>query len=135
MDPMPPSEELVARVRATALALPETREEEAWRGTRWRVRQTTFAHLITVLPDRPSSYAEATGHPGPATVLTFRSTGDELLALTNAGLPFFKPAWSPTVVGLVVDDNTDWVEVGELVTESYRCCAPKKLARLLDAAP
>jgi len=86
MDPMPPAEELVARVREIALALPETREEEAWRGTRWRVRQATIAHLITVLPDRPSAYAEATGHPGPATVLTFRSTGDELLALTNAGM-------------------------------------------------
>jgi hypothetical protein len=133
MDPLPPAEDLVVRVRATALALPETREEEAWRGTRWRVRQATIAHLITVLPDRPSSYAEATGLPGPATVLTFRSTGDELLALTSAGLPYFKPPWSPTVVGLVIDDDTDWVEVAELVTESYRFCAPRKLVRLLDS--
>ncbi len=134
MDPMPPAEELVVRVRAIALALPETREEDAWRGTRWRVRQATFAHLITVLPDRPSSYSEATGLPGPATVLTFRSTGDELLALSNAGLPYFKPPWSPTVMGLVVDDETDWAEVAELVTESYRFCAPQKLGRLLDSA-
>ena len=132
MDPMPPAEELVERVREIALALPETREEEAWRGTRWRVRQATVAHLITVLPDRPSSYSEATGHPGPATVLTFRATGDELLALTHAGLPYFKPDWSPTVVGLVIDDDTDWDEVAELVTESYRFCAPQKLRHRLD---
>jgi hypothetical protein len=131
MDPLPPAEELVVRLRRIALALPETREEEAWRGTRWRVRQATFAHLITVLPDRPSSYMEATGLPGPATVLTFRSTGDELLALSNAGLPYFKPDWSPTVVGVVVDDDTDWAEIAELVTESYRFCAPQKLVRLL----
>jgi hypothetical protein len=133
MDPMPPAEELVERVREIALALPETREEEAWRGTRWRVRQATIAHLVTVLPDRPSAYAEATGRPGPATVLTFRATGDELLALTHAGLPYFKPDWSPTIVGLVIDDDTDWDEVAELVTESYRFCAPQKLGRLLDA--
>jgi hypothetical protein len=68
-------------------------------------------------------------------VLTFRSTGDELLALTNAGLPYFKPDWSPTVVGVVIDDDTDWAEIAELVTESYRFCAPQKLGRLLDAPP
>ncbi|MCW2758991.1 MAG: hypothetical protein JWO46_2737 [Nocardioidaceae bacterium] len=132
MDPLPPPEEVVARLRAIALTLPETREEEAWRGTRWRVRQATVAHVLTVLPDRPSAYAEATGLPGPAVVMTFRSTGDELLALSNAGLPFYKPDWSPTIVGLVLDDDTDWEEVAELVTDSYRCCAPQKLVRQLD---
>ena len=50
--------------------------------------------------------------------LTFRATGDELLALTHAGLPFYKPPWSPTIVGMVLDDDTDWSEVAELVTES-----------------
>ncbi len=68
----------------------------------------------------------------PRTVLTFRATGDELLALTHAGLPFYKPPWSPTIVGMVLDDDTDWTEVAELVTESYRSCAPQKLVRLLD---
>jgi hypothetical protein len=33
---------------------------------------------------------------------------------------------------MVLDDDTDWVEVAELVTESYRTCAPQKLVRLLD---
>jgi predicted DNA-binding protein (MmcQ/YjbR family) len=32
----------------------------------------------------------------------------------------------------VLDDDTDWEEVTELVTESYRHCAPQKLARRLD---
>jgi 6-phosphogluconolactonase len=35
---------------------------------------------------------------------------------------------------LDVDDDTDWAEVDDLVTESYRVCAPQKLARLLDEA-
>ena len=65
-------------------------------------------------------------------MLTFRSRGDELLALVHAGWPFYKPPWSPTIVGMVLDDDTDWAEVAELVTESYRVCAPQKLVRLLD---
>jgi hypothetical protein len=68
----------------------------------------------------------------PTTVLTFHAAGDELLALAHAGLPFYKPPWSPTIVGMVVDDDTDWAEVADLVTESYRVHAPQKLVRLLD---
>ena len=40
--------------------------------------------------------------------------------------------WSVTIIGLVLDDDTDWDEVAELVTESYRLCAPQKLVRQLD---
>ncbi|WP_200956839.1 MmcQ/YjbR family DNA-binding protein [Phycicoccus sp. Root563] len=64
-------------------------------------------------------------------MLTFRSSGDELAALSNAGPPFYKPPWSPTVVGMVLDKDTDWDEVAELVTESYSCCAPQTLRRRL----
>ena len=58
--------------------------------------------------------------------------GDELHALAHMGPPFYQPQWSPTIVGMVLDDDTDWEEVTELVTESYRHCAPQKLARRLD---
>jgi hypothetical protein len=99
---------------------------------RWRIRSATFAHVMVAQEGYESAYRDITGDASPRTVLTFRATGDELLALTHAGLPFYKPPWSPTIVGLVLDDNTDWTEVGELITESYRFCAPKKLAGLLD---
>ena len=36
------------------------------------------------------------------------------------------------IVAPILDDETDWAEVAELVTESYRFCAPQKLARQLD---
>ena len=78
------------------------------------------------------AYRDVTGATEPTTVLTFRSSGDELLALVHAGPPFYRPPWSPTVIGMVLDDDTDWAEVTELVTESYRFCAPQKLVRLLD---
>jgi predicted DNA-binding protein (MmcQ/YjbR family) len=33
---------------------------------------------------------------------------------------------------VVLTDDTDWEEICELVTESYRILAPKKLIALLD---
>jgi hypothetical protein len=32
----------------------------------------------------------------------------------------YQPPWSRTVVGMVLDGDTDWDEVAELVVESYR---------------
>ncbi len=127
-----PSGDVVTRVASTALALPDAYEEDAWTGVRWRVRNKTFAHVLVAQEGYTSAYRDMTGVREPTTVLTFRSTGDELLALTHAGPPFYQPPWSPTVVGMVLDDDTDWDEVAELVTESYRFCAPKKLRRRLD---
>lgn len=129
-----PAADVVRRLGAIALALPEAHEEDAWTGVRWRIRQKTFAHVMVAQEGYESAYLAITGEPGPETVLTFRAAGDELLALTHAGLPFYKPPWSPTVVGMVLDGETDWTEVAELVTESYRCCAPQRLVRLLDEA-
>ena len=127
-----PDPTVVARVGVTALALPEAYEEDAWTGVRWRVRGRTFGHVLVVQDGYTSAYREVTGNRNPTTVLTFRADGDELRALQHAGHPFFQAPWSPTVVGMVLDERTDWVEVGELLTESYRFCAPQKLVRRLD---
>ncbi len=131
-----PDPEVVRRIGSIASRLPEIREEEAWTGVRWRVRQRTVAHVMVAQPGYESSYRDITGDASVRTVLTFHATGDELLALTHAGPPFYKPPWSPTIVGMVLADDaaggTDWDEVAELVTESYRFCAPHKLVRLLD---
>ncbi|MEI5674674.1 MULTISPECIES: MmcQ/YjbR family DNA-binding protein [unclassified Nocardioides] len=127
-----PAADVVRRVATTATALPEAYEEDAWTGVRWRIRTKTFAHVMVAQEGYESSYRDITGDPTPRTVLTFHSVGDELLALTHAGLPFYKPPWSGSIVGLVLDDGTDWDEVAELVTDSYRLCAPKFLVRRLD---
>lgn len=122
---------LVARVAAICLALPETHEQDAWIGVRWRIRQRTFAHLAHVDPSGGSVFGLAARLGRPADVITFRSSGAELEALVHTGLPFYKPDWSPSVVGMVVDGDTDWSEVTELLTDSYCLMAPKKLARLV----
>ncbi|MGZ4532383.1 MAG: MmcQ/YjbR family DNA-binding protein [Mycobacteriaceae bacterium] len=127
-----PAGNVIARVASTALALPDAYEEDAWTGVRWRVRNKTFAHVLVAQEGYTSAYRDITGVTEPTTVLTFRLSGDELLALTHGGPPFYRPPWSPTVVGMVLDDDTDWDEVAELVTESYRFCAPQKLRRRLD---
>jgi hypothetical protein len=130
-----PDAEVVARLAATALALPEAYEEDAWTGVRWRIRAKTFAHVMVAQAGFESSFRDITGIADPTTVLTFRATGDELLALVHVGLPFYRPPWSPTIVGMVLDEGTDWAEVADLVTESSRLCAPQRLARMLDGAP
>ncbi len=133
-DRIEPAAEVVAKLGTTALQLPEAYEEDAWTGVRWRIRAKTFAHVMVAQAGYESSFREITGVVNPTTVLTFRASGDELLALVHAGMPFYKPPWSPMVVGMVIDDDTDWAEVADLVTESYRVCAPQKLVRLLDDA-
>jgi hypothetical protein len=127
--------EILARLRPVCLGLPEAYEEQAWAGRRWRIRKKTFAHVITIESGWPPAYAHAmrTGPAdGPVTAMTFRSSGAELDALVNSGHPFYKPDWSPTVVGIVLDAGTDWDEVAELLTESYCIMAPQKLVGLLN---
>jgi hypothetical protein len=120
---------LVAQVGAMCLALPEAFEEPAWVGTRWKIRTKTFAHVVHIESGWPPAYAAALGADGPADVLTFRSSGPELAALSDVGPPFFKPVWFTDIVGLVLDDATDWGELAELLTESYCLLAPKQLAQ------
>ena len=123
--------EIVARLRAICMALPEAHEEQAWVGTRWRIRTRTFAHVLAVDTGWPPAYARAAATDGPATLLMFRSEGPERDSLAAAGHPFFMPPWRADEVGLALDDGVDWDEVAELVTESYCVVAPRKLVDLV----
>jgi hypothetical protein len=113
--------EIVGELRAICVGLPEAYEEAAWAGTRWRVRKRTFAHVATADSNR-----------GPASFLTFRSSGTELDVLRSTGHPFYWPGWGTNTMGMVVGDDVDWGEVAELLIESYCIMAPKKLAQLVD---
>jgi YjbR protein len=127
--------EIVDRLRAVCLALPDAYEEQAWVGTRWCVRKKNFAHVLAIDSEWPASYARAVRATGPVTVLTFRSSGPELDALTNAGHPFYRPGWAPNIVGMILEAGADWSEIAELVTESYCIMAPKKLAAQVHQPP
>jgi hypothetical protein len=71
-----------------------------------------------------------TGEPVP--VLVLRADPDERDALLSIGHPFFASRASRDGIGVRLTDDTDWEEIRELVTESYRRLAPKKLTALLD---
>jgi YjbR len=113
-------EHVEAILRKACLELPDAYEERAWAGTRWMVRKRTFAHVLGVNVEDAD----------PLIVLSFRSAGEELEMLRQAGHPFFALGWGRDAMGMVIDDATDWGEVAELVTESFCVVAPKKLVTL-----
>ncbi len=104
----------VARISQTLGQLPEVVEESAWVGTRWRVRGATIAHVF--------------GGEDQLFRITFRGDGDEVAAFAHLGEPYFKVAWGDNVIGLLLDEHTDWGEVAELLTDSYCLQAPQSLA-------
>lgn len=125
----------VARLGDLCLALPEVVEETAWRGTRWRIRGRTFAHVLPLTDGSPPSYAKAAGIDGPAIILTFQITAVERDLFTQLGLPYWAVRWGRDVGGLVLGPDTDWTEIAELVTDSYRLLAPRRLAAQVPGPP
>lgn len=109
--------DVLAELSAICAGLPETVQQQSWGGTRWRIRQGTFAEVTAV-----------EGPDGPVTVLRFCAAGEELEFLFTRGHPFMKAAWGDDVVWMLVEDGVDWDEVRELLTDSYCLFAPKRLA-------
>ena len=109
---------MLERLRAAATALPECREESAWIGHRWRVGQATVAHIF--------------GGEDELFRITLRGDPDDVAAFTHLGSPYFKSDWGSNVIGMLVDEDTDWDEVGELLAISYCIQAPRHLAERVD---
>ncbi len=125
------SEETLARIRQISLALPEATEQRAWVGTRWCIRKRNFAHVVPIADGWPPAYVRATKSDGPITIVTFRTSPAEHTALAALGYPYFTPPWWPDIAGVVIDHHTDWTELAELITESYRLLAPSGLRRAM----
>jgi hypothetical protein len=122
-------EDIVERIRVLCLALPEVTVRVDYSLARARstalsfdIRRRSFCLLVAV--------AGRTGKPVPLLVL--RVDRDERQALLSTGRPFFAPRAGRDRIGVLLTDDTDWGEIRELVTESYRILAPKKLTALLD---
>lgn len=124
--------DVLAKLRAICLGLPEASEEIAWAGARWCVRKKNFAHVLMLDAGWPPAYAQAAERKGPATLLTFRVPAHALAAPKFRREPFFKPVWFVDIVGMVIDAAVDWDDVEQLLIESYGVLAPKKLAALVD---
>ena len=93
-------------------------------------------YLINRSGNRPSSEGAAARFDQAATLcreagfrrITFRGEPDEVAAFEHMGHPYFRSSWGGNVIGLVLDDATDWEELAELVTDSYCIQAPASLA-------
>jgi predicted DNA-binding protein (MmcQ/YjbR family) len=122
-------EDILERIRTLCLALPEVRVRVDASLTRARstaysfeVRRRSFCLLVA----REGSTAK------PVTLLVLRADPDEREALLSTGHPFFASRSGRDRIVVVLTDDTDWAEIRELVTESYRILAPKKLTARLD---
>ena len=114
----------LARLRKVCLALPEAHEVEAWGEPTFRVRNKLFA-----------MYAAPNNHHGagrPA-VWCKAAPGNQALMVRAEPERYFVPPYvGPSGwVGVWLDRNPDWSEVKELMKDSYRLVAPKRLSALL----
>jgi hypothetical protein len=123
-------EDIDKRVRTLCLGLPEVTVRVDYSLTRTRstaqsfdIRRRSFCLLVAM--------ESSTGKALPLLVL--RADPDEREALLSMGHPFFvlRRAGDGRL-GVWLTGDTDWEEIRELVTESYRVLAPKKLSALLD---
>jgi predicted DNA-binding protein (MmcQ/YjbR family) len=113
---------LLAAVRDVCLRFPEAAEHTTWGHPTFRVRNKIFA-TFGVSEEEP-----------PRHTMAMKAAPGEQQMLLAVGAPFFTPKYvgSKGWIGIVVDGDTDWEEIGELVEESYRVVAPKILVRRLD---
>jgi len=107
-------EEWILRIDEVLSRLPRCEQEPAWVGTRWRVGGATVAHVF--------------GGEDQLFRVTFRAEPEEVMAFQHLGEPYFKAGWGGNVVGMLLDEGSDWIELAELLTDSYCLMAPTGLA-------
>jgi predicted DNA-binding protein (MmcQ/YjbR family) len=110
------------RLRERCLAFPEAVEAGGVGNPSFKVRDKIFA-MQHGMEGRPSLWVKAP--PGV----------QELLVGAEPGR-FFRPPYvgHHGWVAAWLDVELDWDELGDLVEESYRMTAPKRLSARLDAA-
>jgi len=110
----------IERLRAICLALPEAAEKETWGEATFRVPEKIFA-MAGQSDGRPKMACKA--RPGLQSAL-----------VGNDPKRFYVPPYVGPKgwIGIYLGDGTDWDELADLVEESYRMTAPKRVAALLD---
>ncbi len=112
--------EALDQLRAICLAFPEASEEGGVGDPSFKVRNKIFA-MRHGFNERPSMWCKA------------QSGVQDILVSSNPERFFVPPyvghhGW----VGVWLDIELDWDEIADLVEESYRMTAPKRLCALLD---
>jgi hypothetical protein len=118
----------LAKLRKLCLALPEAHEVEAWGAPTFRVKGKLFA-----------MFAHADDHHGGGRHGVWIKAARENQALMIQSDPsrfFFPPYVGPSGwVGVYLDGDPDWDELGNLLRDGWRMIAPKKLVRATESAP
>ena len=113
-DPLP-------RLRALCTALPEVTEKTSHGEPTWFVRKVFVTYADHHHDDRVAFWCAA-------------APGVQEARVAERPARFFRP---PSVggrgwLGVWLDGELDWTEIGEIVTDAYREIAPKKLVALLE---
>ena len=112
---------LIHRLDRILAELPETYREDAWVGQRWRVGQATVAHVF--------------GGEDQQFRIVFRAPDSEVMSFEHLGPSHFKAGWGRNVVGVIIDGDTDWDDLREMLIDSYCIQAPATLVSQLDVPP
>lgn len=122
-----PDDATLERLRAICLPLPDATETGGVGSPSYKVRDKIFAmrHPLRLPPgDRPSVWCKS--RPGVQRALT--EAAPERFAVP----PYVgHRGW----IAIYLDGAVDWDELADLIEESYRMTAPKRLVARLDAAP
>ena len=113
------------RMTAIVARLPDVERSNNGPGFYYLVRRKIFAQLATLF-DREGR---------PVTYMVWRPDPAEREALLAGGHPYFSGRFQDRVgrLAVLIEETTNWDEIAEFVTDSYRRVAPKKLIAQLDA--
>lgn len=111
---------VIERLRAICLDFPEALERETWEAPTYRVRDKIFA-MQRSNEGQIELWCKA--NPGV----------QEMLVAAEPDRYFVPPYVGPKGwIGIRLDGEVDWDDVADLVSESYRLIAPKRLVNALD---
>lgn len=120
---MPASDQL-SRLRALCLSLPETTERVSHGEPAWFVRDKK---LFVTFSDHH--------HGGPLAFWCAAPGGAQDVLVSAAPDRYFVPPYvgHRGWLGVRLDVPVDWDEIADIVTDAYRCVAPKRLAAAVHA--
>ena len=124
---MPGARQCKTRLAKACAPLPETEQRPSGNDGR---------HVAYVVRNKTFAYFTDDHHGDGRLALTCKAApGEQTVLVASDPERFFVPPYlGPRGwVGLWLDrPDVDWAEVGELVVDAYRLCAPKRLLALLD---
>ena len=120
------AETALDRMQAIVASLPDVERSPNPVGCYYQIRRKNFAQVVVSIDTRGQQVTMVILRPLPA----------ERESLIATGHPYCsRGPWDERLgrIAILVEATTDWGQVAELVTDSYRLSAPKKLVAELDA--